>query len=86
MDTFKGKVYYYKKIGQNETKVEKEFDNEQEFESYLKEHKSEFALPEIAWPKFTKDVRDEFKDQFNKMVSSRAMDRPIIEEKWKSLL
>jgi hypothetical protein len=52
---FKGKVSLYKNVGGKEERIEKEFDNEKEFDAFVSKHPDFKALRDwkpVRWPEF----------------------------------
>jgi hypothetical protein len=66
---FKGKIYLYKNINWKEEKVEKDFDNQDEFNKYIEKNpelkKLEKDFEKIEFPKSFEEMRN-FLDDFDK--------------------
>lgn len=63
---FKWKVYLYKNINGKEEKVEKDFDNQEDFNEYIEKNpelkKLEKSFEDIKFPKSFEDVKSFFDD------------------------
>ena len=66
---FKGKVYMYSNMNGREEKLEREFDNPQEFQSFAKQIPAFQMLNRV--PLFGLDVRDTFHTYFENLLDKR---------------
>jgi hypothetical protein len=81
---FKGKIYLYKNSDGKEEKVEKEFDNKDEFNEYieknpeLKKLESEFEM--IRFPKSFNEIREFFNDFDKKLFWDKEKKKWFFDE------
>lgn len=80
---FKGKVYLYKNMNWKEERVEKDFNNQKDFEDYVNRNpelkKLESSFEEVKFPKSFDDMK-RFFDEMDKKLFWKEEKKSIFDE------